>query len=68
MFKKTILAGILAAVSLSSEAALVKTDWQNAGDNKAILDTRTNLEWLDNNILVGHSIQSTINMMVTGGN
>lgn len=67
MFKKTILAGILAAVSLSSEAALVKTDWQNAGDNKAILDTRTNLEWLDNNILVGHSIQSTINMMVTGG-
>lgn len=49
MFKVKLLSLILFAAALQSHAAayFVATDWKNAGDGLATLDTSTGLEWLD---------------------
>jgi hypothetical protein len=48
--KRTLLAvATLAALSLSnySQASIVEADWLSTGDNLAVLDTNSNLEWID---------------------
>jgi MYXO-CTERM domain-containing protein len=48
--KKTFCAAlVIASASFShfASADLVEADWQNAGDNKAVLDTSSGLTWLD---------------------
>lgn len=48
--KKTFCAAlVIASVSFShfASANLVEADWQNVGDNKAVLDTTSGLTWLD---------------------
>lgn len=44
----TTLASVFLALSLSlpASAAFVYTDWKASGDNKAVLDTNTGIEWL----------------------
>lgn len=49
MHVKTTLAALLAALSLyapSSFAALQYSDWKVAGDQQALVDTETGIEWL----------------------
>lgn len=44
----TTIASVILALSLSlpASAAFVYTDWKASGDNKAVLDTDTGIEWL----------------------
>ncbi|MCB5226482.1 hypothetical protein JAO78_006605 [Alishewanella sp. 16-MA] len=49
MLKKLLVIATLVAglISTQASAAFVSTDWKNAGDGFATLDTETGLEWLD---------------------
>ena len=44
---KKLLAVLTLLIPFSSIGALINADWLNAGDNRAVLDTTTGLEWLD---------------------
>jgi hypothetical protein len=53
----------------SAQAELVNTDWENAGDNLATLDTETGIEWLDLTQTDGMSInhvESLLNSTFSG--
>jgi MYXO-CTERM domain-containing protein len=47
VFKNTLIAATLLLSITSAQAAFVESDWQNAGDALATLDTETGIEWLD---------------------
>ncbi|WP_447474303.1 hypothetical protein [Vibrio harveyi] len=48
MLKKLLVIAALAAglISTQASAAFVHTDWKQAGDGLATLDTVTGIEWL----------------------
>ena len=49
MFKKIALLTVVQSLLCSAtlEAAVINADWKAAGDGLAILDTASNMEWLD---------------------
>lgn len=48
MMKKIIASSIMAlSLSFTASASIVNIDWKTEGDNKAFLDTRTGMEWID---------------------
>jgi hypothetical protein len=47
IFKKTLITATLLLSITSAQAAFVESDWKNAGDALATLDTETGIEWLD---------------------
>jgi len=55
-FKNTLIAATLLLSITSAQAALVESDWKNAGDTLATLDTDTGIEWLDLTQTLGMSI------------
>jgi hypothetical protein len=44
--KATFIAATLLLSITSAQAALVESDWKNAGDEQVVLDTDTGIEWL----------------------
>jgi MYXO-CTERM domain-containing protein len=56
IFKKTLIAATLLLSITSAQAAFVESDWKNAGDALATLDTITGIEWLD--------LTQTVNMSI----
>lgn len=57
--KNTLLATALLLSVTTAQAALVETDWNNAGDGLATLDTDTGIEWLDLTQTLGLTINQT---------
>jgi len=51
MSKRNLLckfcAGVIVCISISANAAVVSTDWQNLGDNLITHDTVSGFDWLD---------------------
>ena len=64
--KRTIIA-ISAALSIGlaipAQAELLEADWQNEGDGNAVLDTSTNLEWLDLGLTDNMSYNTTVSLL-----
>ena len=67
MFKKLLVAAILAAglISTQASAAFVSTDWKTAGDKLATLDTKTGLEWLDLSQTYGRTFNQIVSQLST---
>lgn len=63
------LAFVLCAMGLSfgSQAELINTHWKENGDNKAVFDTKTGLEWLTLNQTDSKSISYVMNQLGDGG-
>jgi len=70
MTLKTSVAKIALALTLASacsfaNAALIEADWQNTGDNLAVLDTSSQLEWLDLSETQNLTYDSVVNDLST---
>lgn len=56
--KKTILAAAIGLMSISSaHAEFLEADFESSGDNQAVIDTATNLTWLDLDVTAGMSVE-----------
>jgi hypothetical protein len=62
-FKTTIIAATLLLSITSSHASFTETDWQNAGDARATLDTETGIEWLDLTETENQSVNLVISLL-----
>lgn len=58
---------LLTLCSFSSYAALIEKDWLNYGDNLLVIDTNTNLEWLDLSMTDGQTFEE-VNSQLNIGN
>ena len=65
MLKKILLTSIFKLTSVSANASLVYSDWLIEGDNKAVLDEGTGIEYLNTGITRGLSINETSARMLT---
>jgi len=63
---RTTLAIALTCVVSSASAALVKTDWKNAGDNLAVLDSTTGVEWLNFSATKGMAYDNVVQLFDAG--
>lgn len=61
--KTALLLGSLAAASAQAEQ--IEADWLASGDNLAMLDTATNLKWLDLTLTADMSIDQAQNALAT---
>lgn len=55
----------LGAYAHVAEASFIKTDWQVAGDRKAVLDSTTGIEWLNLTQTNGLSVNQVISQLDT---
>ncbi|MCX2979455.1 VPLPA-CTERM sorting domain-containing protein [Halieaceae bacterium IMCC14734] len=58
---------VLAAISISSNAALVSKDWQSTGDNLITHDTETGLNWLNLTATYGATFDAVTHEFRIGG-
>lgn len=67
MLKKFLVIATLAAGLISTQvsAAFVSTDWKNSGDEKAVLDTVTGIEWLRVQETRNQSFGTTLSLLDT---
>lgn len=65
--KSTIRALVLTvgAITMQANAALIPTNWKNAGDGLATLDTETGLEWLDLSLTAKNSLETLANRLTS---
>lgn len=61
---KTLLLAALLGLSCTANAAFIETDWKTQGDQLAVLDTETGLEWLD----LSQTANKTFNQVLAGLN
>lgn len=64
---KAALAGLVLSVSGFANAGLIQSDYLNSGDNLSVLDTASNIEWLDLSVSTSWSF-SNWNSLVQQGN
>jgi hypothetical protein len=57
----------IALASMSANAEIITTDWKVEGDNGTVLDTNTNITWMQLTN-TRHHMQEIVDEMVTGGN
>lgn len=71
LIKKNIinlwLKSMLLVFSISSQAALLETDWASPGDSALTYDTATGLEWLDITVTAGLSYNQVAAELGAGG-
>lgn len=58
---------LLSVLSVSSNAALIDSDWQATGDNLITQDTTTGLAWLDLSATANVSYDDVVISLETGG-
>lgn len=61
MFRTSFISALVltfSAFSMQVNASLIPTDWKNAGDALATLDTDTGLEWLDLSLTARDSLET----------
>lgn len=68
MFRTSFISALvltLSALSMQVNASLIPTDWKNAGDALATLDTETGLEWLDLSLTAKNSLETLANRLTS---
>jgi hypothetical protein len=67
LLSKIFAVSAIALASMSANAEIITTDWKVEGDNGTVLDTNTNITWMQLTN-TRHQMQEIVDEMVSGGN